>query len=181
MGCAPSSPAGAAAAAAADVPSPPLPVDWTAIAAVPGLADAASWMTPEQARLTRVLLDAGQAHLFAKWEAGHAGKKAAFYAQVRRVARLHETLVGAARGAPAPVAARGTRTTARRCGALTPHVEFRRVTSRNLVRIACCAATHNLCRSRRSRAATRAASRRTSTTPSSCSPSPPRGSTRSMA
>jgi hypothetical protein len=83
MGCASSSPAAGAAGATEALPAAPA-LDLTAIVAVPGLADAASWMTPEQARLTRTLLDAGQAHLFAKWEAGHADKKAAFFAQVRR-------------------------------------------------------------------------------------------------
>jgi hypothetical protein len=85
-------------------------------------------MTPEQARLTRVLLDAGQAHLFAKWEAGHAGKKAAFYAQVRRLARAPARDDRGRRSRGAAHCTRGTRTTARRCGAPTPHVEFRRDT-----------------------------------------------------
>jgi len=65
-------------------PPPPPAGDVSSLASVVGpLDDAPSCMSAEHARLTRILLGAGQAHLFAKWTAGHADKKAAFFAQVR--------------------------------------------------------------------------------------------------
>ena len=48
-----------------------------------GLEDAAAWMTAAEARFAQTLLDAGQAHLFAGWEAGHVEEKHAFFQQVR--------------------------------------------------------------------------------------------------
>lgn len=76
MGC------GSSKASAAG-PAPAAPDVLAALAATPGLEDAASWMTAEQARLARVLLDAGQEHCFAKWTPGSVEKKAAFFTQVR--------------------------------------------------------------------------------------------------
>lgn len=54
------------------------------VTSVPGLSDAAAWITPDEARLVGVLLGAGQAHVFAGWTPGaHEDKKHAFFEQVR--------------------------------------------------------------------------------------------------
>jgi len=56
----------------------------SSVTSVPGLSDAAAWITPDEARLVGVLLAAGQAHAFAGWTPGaHEDKKHAFFEQVR--------------------------------------------------------------------------------------------------
>ena len=53
------------------------------LASVPGLGDVASWATEDEVRLTKMLLAAGQEHLFAGWKQGQdAEKKHNFYEQV---------------------------------------------------------------------------------------------------
>lgn len=50
---------------------------------VTGLSDLTSWASPEEVELVKILLEAGQAHLFAGWKIGaDEGKKHAFFDQV---------------------------------------------------------------------------------------------------
>jgi hypothetical protein len=54
------------------------------ISTVPGLGDVASWATDEEQGLVRVLLEAGQEHLFAGWKQNaDLERKRQFFAQVR--------------------------------------------------------------------------------------------------
>ena len=71
----------------APVASKEAPVDFGFASGVAGLEDASKWMTADEARLTRMLLENGQAHIFAKWTAGSEDKKHAFYNQVRALGR----------------------------------------------------------------------------------------------
>ena len=58
------------------------------IAAVPGLADFASYMDESEQALTQMLIANGQAHLFAAWKAGEdVAAKHAFFEQVRGLER----------------------------------------------------------------------------------------------
>jgi hypothetical protein len=53
------------------------------LATITGLSDVASWATEDELRLTCMLVEAGQQHLFAGWKANQdADKKHAFYEQV---------------------------------------------------------------------------------------------------
>lgn len=53
------------------------------LAAIAGLSDIASWASAEEIRLTQMLVENGQAHMFAKWTAcADADKKHSFYNQV---------------------------------------------------------------------------------------------------
>ena len=138
------------------------PVDFGFAAGVAGLEDASKWMTADEARLTRMLLENGQAHVFAKWTAGSEDKKHSFYNQVR-------ALAGRARVA-VPRGADGWR--ALGPGQLQPSRPCSPVPAHTLALP--CVLRLARRRSARSRVATRAAWRRTSRTPSICWWSPPR-------
>ena len=73
---APVVPAPATTAAPAEAPASPFPN-------VKGLEDAGSWMSDDEKRLTQVLLDAGQVHVFSKWTPGNEAKRHEFFEQAR--------------------------------------------------------------------------------------------------
>lgn len=55
-----------------------------ALESTPGLGDATAWMTEDEQRLAGMLLENGQAHLFAGWKQGQdLEQKRKFFEQVR--------------------------------------------------------------------------------------------------